>query len=327
MKIGAFFAFLGTLLLLTYIVPIRSWGADHLTATRYDTQSPIWSVGSSDLDDDKKNEIVLGSIDHYIYVVDSSGRTLWKFDVHGLPLEIAISDVNGDGRRDIIVASQDTKGRLYVLEYRKRLLWTYAGERPFLCVAAGDIDADGKNCEVVGGALGGLLYVLDGEGKITWKKRIVEKSSIRTVAVGDIMGDGREEIVCGTRKEGIWALNELGNALWRINGRRGLEENYARHWVRSVVIDDINADGTNEVLIGSRPCGMVTLVSGTGKTVWNKNFPQIVNKSANAQYAGFNSTKVFGLSGSGFCQGQECHSHRKDVFGIQEKLDRPELLG
>ena len=282
MKIGDFFAFLGTLLLLTHIVPIRSWGADHLTTTRYDTQSPIWSVGSGDLDGDKKNEIVLGSIDHYIYVVDSSGRTLWKFDVQGLPLAIAISDVNGDGRKDILVASEDTQGRLYVLEYKKGGLWTYAGERPFLCVAAGDIDADGKN-EVVGGALGGLLYVLDGEGKIRWKKRIVEKSSIGAVAVGDIMGDGREEIVCGTRKEGIWALNEFGNALWQINGRRGLEENYARHWVRSVVIDDINADGRNEVLIGSRPSGMVTLVSGTGKTMWKKNFPQIVNKSSNAQ--------------------------------------------
>jgi putative transposase len=44
-------------------------------------------------------------------------------------------------------------------------------------------------------------------------------------------------------------------------------------------------------------------------------------------YAGFNSTKIFGLSGSGFCPGQECHSHRKDVFGIQEELYRPELLG
>jgi len=272
-------------LVLFNTVLIRICKSYSLTGSRYETQSLIWSITSCDFDGDKKKEIVLGGIDHYIYVMDAEGKDLWKFDVGGVPFDIATGDINGNGKNDIIIASLDHKGTLYALEYKKGILWQYSNERPFLSVAVGDIDADGKT-EIVAGSFAGMLYVLNERGGIKWKKQIVKKSSsIGAVAIGDIGGSNGQEIVCGTRTNGVVALDAEGNTIWfkttilKKNKKRG----FPLRWVRSVIIDDINGDGKNEVISGSRPNGMVTVMNGGGEILWNKNFPKLVNKTSNVQ--------------------------------------------
>jgi len=234
------------------------------------------------MDGDKQDEMISGGFDHKIYVLDAEGKELWQYNVEGLPLSIAVEDVSGDGRKDIITGSMDSKGTLYALDYKKGVLWTYLPEQPLLCVATGDIDGDGKN-EIVGGSFGGMIYVLNGKGKLKWKKYINKRTSIGSMAVGDIIGDKKQEIVLGTRNKGIYALNKDGDIIWRL--KSVVKGNRGDKWARTIVIEDIDMDGKNEVIVGSRPSGMVTVLNGVGAVIWRRNFPEIVNKWSTGQIA------------------------------------------
>ena len=79
-----------------------------------------------------------------------------------------------------------------------------------------DIDADGRN-EIVIGYQSGLLAVLDDQGYFKWTAQPCT-SSIRSIAVGDLSGNGKMEIVVGYgrgEEEGgqisVWVYDCYGN--------------------------------------------------------------------------------------------------------------------
>jgi hypothetical protein len=250
------------------------------------TEALIWAISCADLDKDDKNEMILGGVDDTVYVTNPQGRELWRCDVHGLPLSIVAGDIAGDEEKEIAAVSLTNRGDVRVLGYKQGLLWAYSAEQAFLCVAVGDLDANGKE-EVVAGGFSGTLLALDGTGKLRWKRQVCEESSIGSIATGNILGDFRPEIVVGTSKHGVYALDSQGNVVWHLKPRikKRREAYYKRFWIRSIMIDDINGDGRNEVITGSRPCGMVTVISGDGRILWEKDFPDIVNKWSTSQVA------------------------------------------
>lgn len=264
-----------------------SWASEVTPLMRsYETKAVIWSVLAEDLDADGKQEIIMGGVDHYVYVSDRTGNVLWKYDVGGLPLSIAAGDVDGDGRKEIAVISEDEKGTLFVLKYGKGVAWTYSAVQALLCVAVGDLDGDGKS-EVCVGSFSGMMYALDGNGQLMWQKNLNAKGSVTALAIGDIVGDKKAEIVAGVLNRGLWALNSSGKKLWRLKSKfkdKAIIGNKFKT-ITSIAIKDLNLDGKNDVVVGSDPHGMVTVLDQEGRIVWRKNFPDLVNRHSNAQIA------------------------------------------
>jgi outer membrane protein assembly factor BamB len=191
-------------------------GEDGTLEWRYETQSDVRaSPAIGDLNGDDTLEIVIGSRDGILYVLQN-GDTLWTFTTGGLIYSSAtLGDLNGDNSLDIVVGSQDAY--VYALSGDGNLLWSYRtdGYIDHQSAALADIDGDDK-LEVIIGSFGGeCLYVIEGEnGAEKWKLPMgwpVPGSP----AIADIDGDDALEIVMSIHDGYCYAWEADGTELWR----------------------------------------------------------------------------------------------------------------
>ena len=243
----------------------------------------INSVVVGDVDGDGKNEIVTGG--NYFDGAHLIGQLcvwngatlslknvktwLWgsETDIHS----VTIGDVDSDGKVEIVTGgyyNDNTRnvaqlcvwdGTTIALESIKTWYWT--SNTYVYSVAVGDVDGDGKNEIVTGGDYyrGALsnnaqLCVWDGA---TLSLENVEAWSwgtqIRSVAVGDVDGDGKNEIVTGGYYwDGTRSFAQL--CVWD-GATLALENVKSWYWtsssiINSVAVGDVDADGKNEIATG-----------------------------------------------------------------------------
>ncbi|MFH0860479.1 MAG: PQQ-binding-like beta-propeller repeat protein [Candidatus Altiarchaeota archaeon] len=118
----------------------------------------ISSPAVADLDDDGYYEIIFGSNDNVLYVINASGWKVMRYTTND-PIEStpAIADLNGDGTLEIIVGSNDR--RLYVLNYPIGGRWLYTTNGSVRSSpAVADINGDGS-LEIIVGSDDGSVYV------------------------------------------------------------------------------------------------------------------------------------------------------------------------
>ena len=287
----------------------------NVTTKLYTTHSPVISIVSADIDGNGQTEMITGTVDNTILVLNTKGEVVWKYNVQGIPLAISVGDINADGKKEIAVAAQDSEGHLYILNYKGSLVWSYKSDFDFLSVDMGDITADRFDEIVVGDVLG-YIHVISSEGKLKWKKQFAN-SSISSLKIGDINNDKKSEIVLGTQTDGIILINSEGGLIWKkgsmMKGLGKAQSSEARS-IGSIAIGDVDLDGTNEVIVGSRPNSMVSVFSGKGKLLWQKRFTKVTNNW---------STSVVGI-------GDLVGDNKKEIVvllhGIVWKEDNPTKL-
>ena len=142
------------------------------------------------------------------------------------------------------------------------------------CVAAEDIDADGRKEVLV--ASNNLLCAYNDDGSILWSKTLIG-TAIYPPTVGDIDNDGQFEIAQatgGSPADGrIYLLDHNGNDIpgWPIN--------HSDHWILcSPVMTDINGDDTLELIYNERvyPQGNLHIRNMDG-TSFSANWPVVID--------------------------------------------------
>lgn len=269
--------FLGLSVLVLSGFLCSAYTAVELSAKHYTTQSSVISIAAADIDGNGVDEIIIGTVDNSIHVRNIKGETVWKATVSGIPLTFSIEDIDGNGKKEIAAIVQDAGGTLCLFDYRGNIIWTYKSDFPFLCLDIGDIDTDGKDEIVVGDVLGSI-HLIKSDGNLRWKKSF-SRSSISSINLGDINNDRKPEIVIGTCEDGVIALDVMGNRIWKVSTRLKTQRHHSERLssVRSVIIDDIDSDGKPEILVSSRPYGMISIFDEKGKVIWQKQFTEIIN--------------------------------------------------
>jgi hypothetical protein len=277
------------------------------TAVTYDSGSPYaYSVMIGDVNGDGKPDLVVanecnpfinctnsgdGSVGVLLGNGDGTFQAAVTYDSGGLqPDSVAVADVNGDGKLDIVVINMAedggsaSSGSVGVLlgngdgTFRAAVTYTLT-DRVAMAVTVADVNGDGKPDLVAANALASRLgvqspvNVLLGNGDGTFKGPTSYKSGgfgSDAVAVADANGDGKPDVfvVNGcffgncTGSEG-----SLGVLLGNGDGtfKSAVSYDIGAYPVSSVYAADVNADGRLDlVTTNSSNGGGVGILLGNG---------------------------------------------------------------
>ena len=131
-------------------------------------------------------KLFAAAYDGAILACRPGGKRIWRnADSDAFPLDMAIADIDGDGRQETLVASAD--GALRVLGADGAEQWTFQREPPLIQVCVTD-DVNGKPIILTGG-MEKVLYALDSKGKVL--KSLASPYVVRHIRCGDILGTGK----------------------------------------------------------------------------------------------------------------------------------------
>jgi hypothetical protein len=163
------------------------------------------SPTAADIDSDGRIEIIFGSDDKKLHVLDYAGKEKWNYETGGaIRSSPTIADIDADNRTEIVFGSDDMM--VYALDPVGNVLWTIATGGPVSgSPAAADID-DEPGLETIIGSTDGGVYVISSRG-ILLKRLNINAPTQSTPAIADIDSDGKTEILIGADDHRLYALN------------------------------------------------------------------------------------------------------------------------
>ena len=210
-----------------------------------------------------------------------TGDEIWTHDTHeygdgGWVYQVNCRyDYNDDGVPDVLAATGDDSGdigpkRVYCLNAIDGIsIW----ERPlggpvFSVIGVEDFTGDGQP-DVLAGASNssetdGKAYGIDGaDGALKWTFTTNGSSVWGLAQVGDITGDGVNDVMAGDFSGYIYGLDATDGSQEYVRGGYGIV-------VRLQPIEDVNADGHPEVVPGHSGTTAAALSGETGLPVWSR---------------------------------------------------------
>ena len=208
----------------------------------------------------------------------SEGAIAWEFHTHRERIWRAIGvgpcsvgDIDSDGREEVIFSASD--GRLYCLDADGSFRWNvYIGLNSQW---SSDVLVDlGDGPCVVAGGTGDVLRCIGPDGAVRWTQRGVGAGFIETViSVGDIDGDGRDEIVFPHQGRAIQAVDSDGALLWSTVEYTGGDSPFGPS------IGDVNGDGKLELLFPHRHNTKLRVLDANGGLLEEHNVPKGVESA------------------------------------------------
>jgi len=236
---------------------------------------PITSASITDLDNDGKSEIIVGTFNYsggYDGLADMESFYFNGSMVKGFPKQLGMvygvtsEDLNDDGFTEIITNSRDSNGGviLSVFSYMNNSFKEYCNNHQYSeSVVIGDINRDSK-LEIIsvnGADISVLNYtcgMLPG-----WPKRTTGYV-MRQAIVADIEGDANEEVLVVGQDGGVFAFNFKGE-------RTPGFPKYIDGLGRDLTVGNFDSDNFVELIVTS-------MVDGEGN-IYVFNLNSIYNKS------------------------------------------------
>lgn len=136
--------------------------------------------------------------------------------------------------------------------------WSYDSQSTLLAgPMVYDVDKNGRK-DIIFGTKDGRVCMVDGAGDVRWIYEVSETGSaveeyfedpdspnsiVSTPAIGDIDQDGMNEVVFGTERGIVYALDHQGNVMWQFETDGAVRS--------SPLLHDIDNDTLSEVVVGS----------------------------------------------------------------------------
>ena len=249
------------------------------TLWNFPTGAITRAVCAADLDGDGAVEVLVGSDDEMIYVLDAAGNKLREHHAD-IPLRVGRSsvrqprvgalgaaDLDGDGTTDILAGLLNANLVRYDPDFN--LIWRVDsiehGTREMELL---DLDRDGK-LEVACANKYGHVEIFSADGH-QLPGPYSELGDV-DMAFGDMDGDGQYEIANGSSTGAFTCQTFRGDVKFRF-------PNYG-FAVRQTLMADVRGDGNAELLVASET-GYVYILGPEGEVLAQRDFGDVVNDLA-----------------------------------------------
>jgi hypothetical protein len=193
------------------------------------------------------------------------------------PRAVAVGDLNGDGKMDLVVANGNVDNNIGVLLGNGNgtfaAMVTYATDTEPNGVALADVNGDGILDIVTANYAGRTASVLLGNGNGTFQAAVNYVVGVTTaghiedcfdVAVADLNADGKQDIVISNFRSSTMGVL-LGNGDGTFQG----VQTYAVagstvNSLKRFALADLNGDGKLDVAVACNPEGYVSVLLGNG---------------------------------------------------------------
>ncbi len=180
-----------------------------------------------DINKDGKQEIIFGTKDGTLYVLNNEGKPLWHYkagikldkvqelfrkrgtvnSIYGKPV---VEDIDNDGKMEIVFGTES--GNVYCMTHDGKLKWTFkTGGAIRNSVIAEHILGDKKK-EIMFGSMDKHLYILDHNGKVVLKFHAQDAIESAPVVYRE---NKNIHVIFGCNDGYVYSIDEKGNQKWK----------------------------------------------------------------------------------------------------------------
>jgi len=233
------------------------------------------AIDAYDLDNDGKGEVVVGCKDHKLYCYDFAGNQRWAVLTPADPYfpeiepatgevkQVKCADIDGDGDGEIVIGSSNWFA--YAYDHEGNKLWGTLNWAHQPTAIAFPQMGEGKLAALISTTYNDA-NVFSPEGKKIHSVSVGYHGAAMSVAAGDMDGNGKDELLVGSRVGGFHC-NELGSkkAWAKFMGAE----------VSQVAVADLTGDGKLEAIAGSKNFHLL-VTDADGEVLWAKNVGEAI---------------------------------------------------
>jgi hypothetical protein len=231
------------------------------------------AAAAVDLDGDGDRDLlVLSSTNAGVYVLKANGdgtyagKIKYSTGTSSSPRAMALADVNGDGKIDVITANYGTNNASVLRgngdgSFQAAVTVTASGISKPVDVSAGDVDGDGDVDFALAnnGSSDVQLFLNGGSGSFTAGLSRAAGSSTRAVRIADLNGDGRADIAAvASTSNSLSLFLGTGGGAFMPTATVGVSTS-----PRAIALGDLDGDGRPDLAVPSYNSNDVTVLRNT----------------------------------------------------------------
>ncbi|MFC2154703.1 FG-GAP-like repeat-containing protein, partial [Candidatus Altiarchaeota archaeon] len=296
---------LGLLVFLLLISTVSSYSGDYMSLSwNYTLPEVISDMDVADLDGDGDSEIIVSaSSSGELHALDYYGERLWRYRYPGYLHSTSAGDLDVDGKKEVFAGTGESVHKLNQDgEYQRK---SSTNRMPAKMIRFSDLDSNGVQELIVGSydletCQDNFFHVFKDDGSTMWSPYNLGYSVPFVVASGEL-GDENYAFVglvfrskSTGKKSCPPSYNAPGKVLVLDKDKKLAWQYETEGGVTSILVSELEGDGSEEVLVGTYP--YLYVFSRQGKLKWKYEGLSLIHDVTTADLDGDGGTEVLVVS-------------------------------